>query len=138
MSHTPGSCEICGNGEVINERLRHPGTGVETNVENCPACELSYYRESDQSQALPQGVEEWIEENEVEMEGSWYSRHAPENCIFVSDLRSYLSGMAIVSVEPTDEMIDAAEQVDWSNEDTRASIINMWQVMLDIARKNEK
>lgn len=38
-----------------------------------------------------------------------------------------------VPVEPTDEMMLAADTVDWNNEDERASVINMWQAMLSAA-----
>ena len=38
-----------------------------------------------------------------------------------------------VPVEPTEAMLLAADAVDWSNEDERGSIINMWQCMLSAA-----
>lgn len=40
-----------------------------------------------------------------------------------------LSGMEIAPVEPVLEMIDAAEQVDWSRSDTKASIVNVWKAI---------
>lgn len=39
----------------------------------------------------------------------------------------------IVPVEPTEAMMKAADAVDWSNEDERCSVINMWQCMLAAA-----
>ncbi|WP_286948987.1 MULTISPECIES: hypothetical protein [Brevundimonas] len=38
-----------------------------------------------------------------------------------------------VPVEPTEAMMKAADAVDWSNEDERASVVNMWQAMLSAA-----
>lgn len=32
--------------------------------------------------------------------------------------------------EPTKEMIDAAERIDWADSDVRGNIVNMWQAML--------
>lgn len=32
-------------------------------------------------------------------------------------------------LEPTKEMIDAAERIDWSDSDVRGNIVNMWQAM---------
>lgn len=43
------------------------------------------------------------------------------------------SGWKVVPVEPTPEMIDAADSVNWYNGDTQASVINMWQCMLAAA-----
>jgi len=84
--------------------------------------------------ALPQGVEEWIHHHWVQFDTAKFERFVP-----VDDLTAYLSGMAIVPVEPTGEMIDAAERVDWSESDTKASIINMWQAMLAAAKeKNDE
>lgn len=92
------------------------------------------YEHSPKPQALPQGVEEWIEKRKLlAMNGSELNE-----VVKTSDLRAYLSGMAIVPVEPTEEMIDAAEQVDWSKADTKASIINMWQAMLAAAKEQSK
>lgn len=42
-------------------------------------------------------------------------------------------GKVLVPVEATQEMIEAADKVDFTNEDTEASIINMWQAMLAAA-----
>ena len=44
-------------------------------------------------------------------------------------------GMAIVPVEPTDEMVDYAERMDWSIPDSRAVVINIWQAMLAAAKE---
>jgi len=46
-------------------------------------------------------------------------------------------GMAIVPVEPTDEMIDYAERMDWSIPDSRAVVINIWQAMLAAAKEKQ-
>ena len=35
--------------------------------------------------------------------------------------------------EPTKEMIDAAERIDWSDSDVRGNIVNMWQAMCSAA-----
>jgi hypothetical protein len=35
--------------------------------------------------------------------------------------------------EPTKEMIDAAERIDWADSDVRGNIVNMWQAMLAAA-----
>ena len=43
--------------------------------------------------------------------------------------------MAIVPVEPTDEMVDYAERMDWSIPDSRAVVINIWQAMLAAAKE---
>lgn len=77
-------------------------------------------------QRVPQRVEEWIDMHSAG--ASLFDREVL--CVAACDLRACLSGMAIVPVEPTDKMIDAAERVDWSESDTKASIINMWQAML--------
>ena len=64
-----------------------------------------FYLHPPKPQALPQGVEEWIAENEFPACGG-------DSKIFTiiraSTLRAYLSGMAIVPVEPTEAMLDAA------------------------------
>ena len=52
--------------------------------------------------ALPQGVEEWIDEHERQPD------HFLGPVVTIRDLRAYLSGMAIVPVEPTEAMLDAA------------------------------
>jgi len=41
--------------------------------------------------------------------------------------------LRLVPVEPTRGMMDAANRVDWTNEDERATIINIWQAMLAAA-----
>ena len=38
--------------------------------------------------------------------------------------------LRLVPVEPTRGMMDAAVRVDWTNEDERATVINIWQSML--------
>lgn len=38
-------------------------------------------------------------------------------------------GWVIVPIEPTPDMYAAADKVDWSNEDERATVINLWQAM---------
>ena len=35
--------------------------------------------------------------------------------------------------EPTKEMIDAAERIDWADSDVRGNIVNMWQAMSAVA-----
>jgi hypothetical protein len=35
--------------------------------------------------------------------------------------------------EPTKEMIDAAERIDWADSDVRGNIVNMWQTMVAAA-----
>ena len=50
----------------------------------------------------PQSVEEWIEENEI-----W------NGCIPADKARDFMAGKALVPVEPTDEMLNAAR--DWSD-----------------------
>jgi len=39
----------------------------------------------------------------------------------------------LVPVEPTEAMMESADAVDWSNEDERGSVINMWHTMLAAA-----
>src|SRR5690606_24424488 len=39
-------------------------------------------------------------------------------------------GLRLVPQDPTSEMLDAAERLDWSNEDVRGNCCNMWYVML--------
>lgn len=43
------------------------------------------------------------------------------------------AGWKAVPVDPTPEMIDAADSVDWRDDDTRGSVINMWNCMLAVA-----
>ena len=81
--------------------------------------------------ALPQGVEQYLAECErcatIENNVLAFS--------MANYMRAYLSGMAIVPVEPTDEMIDYAERMDWSIPDSRAVVINIWQAMLAAAKE---
>jgi len=42
-------------------------------------------------------------------------------------------GWKLVPIEPTPEMIDAAEYVDWGDADVRGSCINAWDRMLAAA-----
>ena len=89
--------------------------------------------------ALPQGVEEWVEKN-AEYSDRVYECHAKyqsmKKYVAVDDLMNLLSGMAIVPVEPTDEMVDYAERMDWSIPDSRAVVINIWQAMLAATKEN--
>ena len=41
--------------------------------------------------------------------------------------------MRVAPVDPTPEMIDAADSVNWCDGDTRGSVINMWHRMLAAA-----
>lgn len=43
------------------------------------------------------------------------------------------AGWKVAPVDPTPEMIDAADSVDWRDDDTRGSVINMWHCMLAVA-----
>lgn len=54
-------------------------------------------------------------------------------------------GWVLVPTDPTREMLDAAESVDWGNEDIRGNCCNQWNVMLaaapsppSIAKNNRK
>lgn len=44
-------------------------------------------------------------------------------------------GYALVPVEPTPEMLSAAEYIDWGDADVRGSCHNMWNAMLAAAQK---
>ena len=46
-------------------------------------------------------------------------------------------GFVSVPVEPTEAMLDAAEKLDWSNEDIRGNCCNMFQVMIAVAVKGD-
>lgn len=39
-------------------------------------------------------------------------------------------GLALVPIEPTRSMVDAAERIDWGDSDVRGNIYNMWNVLL--------
>ena len=95
--------------------------------------------------ALPQGVEEWIEKNS-EYADKVYDRHAKfqsmKKYVAVDDLRAYLSGMAIVPVKPTPEMINAAlpSAMRESDEDKYRAIgmiICIWDEMLAAAKEKK-
>lgn len=44
-------------------------------------------------------------------------------------------GYALVPVEPTREMLDAAERIDWSNADIRGNCCNQWHALLAAAQE---
>ena len=88
--------------------------------------------------ALPQGVEEWVEKN-AEYSDRVYECHAKyqsmKKYVAVDDLMNLLSGMAIVPVKPTPEMINAAlpSALRESDEDkyrAMGEIICIWDEML--------
>ena len=54
------------------------------------------------SPKVPQGVEEWIAAHQFDVE-----RDNANDVINADDLRKYLSGMALVPVEPTKAMLEA-------------------------------
>ncbi len=89
-------------------------------------------------------LEKWIEENGLQfvetMGGFGEKLSASKSCKYpfaeyvnVDNLRALFAGKVLVPVEATQEMIEAADKVDFTNEDTEASIINMWQAMLAAA-----
>lgn len=94
--------------------------------------------------ALPQGVEEWIAENGLQMEEtlggfgeqimqSKLCKYPCPDYIREDDLRAYLSGMAIVPVEPTRAMCKAATSYTHSHD---AMLI--YKAMLAAAAAKEK
>ena len=104
------------------------------------------------SQALPQGVEEWIAENGLQMEEtlggfgeqimqSKLCKYPCPDYIREDDLRAYLSGMAIVPVEPTEEMYEAASAIEFYGpglqmcEMSEALTKILWQAMLAAAKE---
>lgn len=89
-------------------------------------CKAALSQEAQPVASVPQDVEEFISANAIEGDGY----NAAPLYITVDDLRTWMAGHARVPVEPTQKMLNAAEKVDWSNEDTRGSIINMWQAMI--------
>lgn len=50
-------------------------------------------------------------------------------------LRTTPEGFALVPVEPTKAMLDAAEKLDWGNEDIRGNCCNMFMAMMAVADK---
>lgn len=94
--------------------------------------------------ALPKGVEEWIAENGLQMEEtlggfgeqimqSKLCKYPCPDYIREDDLRAYLSGMAIVPVEPTRAMCKAATSYTHSHD---AKLI--YKAMLAAAAAKEK
>ena len=86
--------------------------------------------------ALPQGVEEFIRLHGYERVWNSYT----EYCVSQEDLRDYLSGMAIVPVEPTLEMINAAlphamRESDEEKYRAIGEIICIWDEMLAAAKE---
>lgn len=47
-------------------------------------------------------------------------------------------GMVMVPREPTEAMLDAAEKLDWSNEDVRGNCCNQWYAMIAAAEREQK
>lgn len=78
-------------------------------------------------------LEKWIEENSYKFVRLFGGDGEDELCVTVNNLRALFEGKVLVPVEATQEMIEAADKVDFTNEDTEASIINMWQAMLAAA-----
>jgi hypothetical protein len=46
-------------------------------------------------------------------------------------------GMVLVPNEPTEAMIDAAEKLDWANNDVRGNCCNQWQAMIAAATEDK-
>lgn len=44
----------------------------------------------------------------------------------------------LAPIEPTESMIDAAEHLDWKDEDVHGNCINQWNVMLEAAPTEAK
>ena len=69
----------------------------------------------------------------------WPHRFSPTHWMPLPDLPgaqpapSVPAGWKLVPIEPTPEMIDAAEYVDWGDADVRGSCINAWDRMLAAA-----
>lgn len=98
------SCAICGS-HAFNMALEGVNQGA--------FCDRHYWQRKAESlevaraasPKVPHGVEEWIEQHAFETESNGWSSN---KCVVsVASLRAYLSGMALVPVEPTDEMVDA-------------------------------
>jgi len=76
-------------------------------------------------------LEKWIKEHSYRCD-----KHGTKDFAYIDDLRALFDGKVLAPVEPTEAMLDAAEQVDWANSDTKACIINMLQAMLAAAKEN--
>lgn len=51
--------------------------------------------------------------------------------------RAIPPGYVLVPEEPTEEMVDAAERINWKDSDVRGNFINQWQAMIAAAAKEK-
>ena len=72
-----------------------------------------------------------VESDWPEYEPTWKAIEA--RVTGVQPAPSVPEGWKLVPIEPTPEMIDAAEYVDWGDADVRGSCINAWDRMLSAA-----
>jgi len=89
-------------GESLNQCCRT--IAGEGHADDCRGIEALREYDARATPALPQGVEEWINKHCC---GAWFF-DKDVLCVSADDLSAYLSGMAIVPVEPTRAMCKAA------------------------------